>query len=63
MLAGVDLNGRSLVPRNLLVKHISSQSSVLVQDFVEWSKSQMDNAVPMKRIQTEAKAPFCFEAL
>lgn len=47
----------SLVPRDLLVKHNSSQSSVLVQDFVECSKSQMDNAVPMTRIKQRLKHP------
>lgn len=34
-----------------MVKHISSESNVLVQGFGKWFESQMDNVVPMKRIQ------------
>lgn len=51
MLADIDLNSRSLVLTNLFVKHILSQSCVLVQDFLKWSKRRSDNVVPMKRIQ------------
>lgn len=61
MVAG-SLNSRSLVPRNLLVKHISSESNVLVQDFGKWFESQLDNVVPVKK-DTEVKTPFCLEAL
>lgn len=42
-----------------MVKHISSESNVLVQDFGKWFKSQMDNVVPMKRIK-RLKHPFAW---
>lgn len=40
-----------------MVKHISSESNVLVQGFGKWFKSQVDNVVPVKRIQS-LKDPF-----